>query len=71
MELENLLFTFFIIIIVLTIVSLFPSRSQTGDFIAPSNVSLDLATVIIIFSIVVLVVIKIPKKHYNPVPYSL
>jgi len=71
MELENLLFMFFTIIIVLTIVSLVPSRSQTGNFIAPSNISANLATVIIIFSIVVLVVIKIPKKHYNPVPYSL
>ena len=69
MELGNLLVAFFIVIIILSFLSLIPSKNQTGQFIAPSTFSIESTFIMIIFSILVIIIIKIPKKHYNPVPY--
>jgi len=68
---ENLLVAFFIIIIVLTVVSIFPSKNQTGQFIMPSKFSVEMAIILILFSIIVIFFVVVPKKHYNPIPYRL
>jgi len=69
MELENLLFVFFIIVIVLSLLSLIPSQNKTGQFIAPSRFNIELAVILTLFSILVIIILKAPKKYYNPVPY--
>jgi len=68
MRLGKLLVTFFIVIIVLTVLSLFSSKGHTGQFIMPSTDNIDFAAAIIIFSSIVIFLIKVPKKYYRPIP---
>jgi hypothetical protein len=67
MELGKLLVIFFSVIIVLTILSLFPSKNQTGTFII-SSPHLESAFTIIVFSSIVIFFVKVPKKYYRPIP---
>jgi hypothetical protein len=69
MEMENMLLAFFIVIIVLTVISILPSRNKTGQFIMPSEPILKLAEALFLISAAVIFLIVVPKKHYNPIPY--
>lgn len=64
MDMKNLVLIFFIIVIVLTIVYLFPEGNKTGHFII-STISLEIGILVIIFSLFVIAVI-LSKKSYYP-----
>lgn len=66
MELSKLLVAFFVIVIVLTLISIL-SKGQTGQFIFSPN-DFGTAFAIIIFSTIVIFLIKVPKKYYRPIP---
>jgi uncharacterized membrane protein YccC len=68
MELGKLLVAFFIVVIFLTLLSLFTSKSQTGQFLMPSTDNTSLAFTIVLFSSVVIFFIKVPKRYYRPIP---
>lgn len=57
----NILVALFVLVIILTIISLIPTQSSTGEFIGSSDGSL--ATFLIIFSISVIVLIKLRNRH--------
>lgn len=64
MDISNLIVAFFIIIIVLTLLNIEPYH--TGHFILPATLSIEAAVAIILFSLVVIAVILIPKRTYYP-----
>jgi len=66
MELGKLLIAFFIVVIILALISLLPS-GQSGQFII-SSPHLESAFIIIAISIIVIFIIKVPKKYYRPIP---
>jgi hypothetical protein len=68
MRLGKFLVNFFIVIIVLTVLTLFSSKNHTGQFIMPSTNNFDVAAAIIIFSSIIIFFIKVPKKYYRPIP---
>ena len=65
MEMKNLILVFFIIVIVLVVISLIPSEGRTGNFIMPSIISLEVAVLIIIFSLFAICAV-LSKKSYYP-----
>ena len=64
MDTKNLVLIFFIIIIALTLLSFIPSNNQTGHMIMPSIVSIDIAIMIIIFSLFTIAVVLSTKSYY-------
>ncbi len=62
---ENIMVVAFAVILVLSILSLIPS-TPTGNFLQGSNT--DLSIFLIIISAAIIFAIKVPKKHYNPIP---
>jgi len=65
MDMKNVLLIFFIVVVFLVVLSLIPSENGTGRFIMPSIISLEVATLIIIFSLFTIAVI-VSKKSYYP-----
>jgi hypothetical protein len=65
MDMRNVILIFFIIVVALTVLSLIPSENRTGNFIMPSIISLEVAILIIIFSLFTIAVI-LSKKSYYP-----
>jgi hypothetical protein len=71
MEMEKLLVVFFVIVIILTIISILPSKNQTGQFLSPSKINIEASIILVLFSIIIISFILVPKRYYNPVPYML
>jgi len=67
MEMGNLLVSFFIVVIILAIISILSTGSQTGQFIMITKI-LEPGILLILLSIFVIFVIKVPKKYYRPIP---
>lgn len=65
MDMKNVLLIFFIVVVFLAVLSLIPSENGTGHFIMPSIISLEVAILIIIFSLFTIGVI-VSKKSYFP-----
>jgi hypothetical protein len=63
MRLENIVAAFFVIVVLLTLVSIEPYH--TGHFMMPSSISLEAAIFIILVSLFIVLVILIPKKRYR------
>jgi len=67
MDIKNVIVAFFIIVIILILVSLIPSENQTGHFIMPSIVSLEVAIILVIFSLFAIAAIYLSRnKTYYP-----
>ncbi len=67
MEMKNLIIAFFVVVIILVLVSLIPSENQTGRFIMPSVISLEVAIILIIFSLFAIAAIYLSRnKSYYP-----
>ena len=64
MDIKSVVLIFFIIIIVLAFISFIPSESKTGNFITPSIISLEVALLIIIFSLFTIIIILSRKSYY-------
>jgi len=63
MRFENVVLAFFVIVILLTLVSI--DHYRTGYLIMPSAIILEAAIFIILISIFVVLVILVPKKKYH------
>lgn len=67
MDMKNLIIAFFIIVIVLIVISIVPSESKTGYFITPSIIGLEVAIILIIFSLFTIASIILSRnKTYCP-----
>jgi hypothetical protein len=65
MDLKNFIVAVFIIVIVLSIISILPTPSMTGNFVWPSMIKLDVALMIIAFALFSIKVYN-SKKNYYP-----
>jgi hypothetical protein len=67
MDMKNLLVAIFIIVIVLILISIAPGENQTGHFLMPSIISLEVAIILIIFSLFAIASILLSRnKSYYP-----
>ena len=64
MKMHNLLLVFFVIILLLTLVSIVPF--QSGHFIAPSPISLEASLFLILMSVIAIAFIILRKKGLTP-----
>ena len=65
MKLANVIVTFLIIIVVLTLIGIEPYH--TGHLIMPSPIDLEVAVVIIIVSVFIIIITLLPKRNYTPI----
>lgn len=64
MDIRNVLLIFFIVVVFLAVLSLIPSENGTGHFIMPSIISLEVAILIIIFSLFTIAILMSKKSYY-------
>ena len=66
MDVRNIVVAFFILVIVLVVISIVPSEGETGYFILPSA-SIEVALILIIFSLFAIAAIIFSRnKSYYP-----
>ena len=66
MDIRNVVVAFFILVIVLVVISIAPSEGETGYYILPSA-SLEVAIILLIFSLFAIAAVILSKnKSYYP-----